>query len=182
RLAQEGTATRQRIFDEPGKKKSASQDRNSFFGQIQACDRLERELSDFHLTLAREQGVALRADSQGIASALQPDQGAVGYWRYQLAKIDPETRQIASPVASYLAFVVKPDGTLTRVELGPAKAIEDAVKHYRDTIGLSSERGAVALSEDATEREGRAGEHLRALVLDPVLAQVGDAKRLIVVL
>ncbi|MFO0981874.1 MAG: CHAT domain-containing tetratricopeptide repeat protein [Planctomycetota bacterium] len=179
RLARGAVATRQGIFDE-GK---ASQDPKSFFAHIHEQDRLERELSDLYLGLAREQGMAFRSDRHGIAAALEPGQVAVGYWRYELEKIDPQTHEIASPVASYLAFVVKPDGSLTRVELGPARAIEDAVAHYRDAIGAAVERGATAIeAEDQDQRERRAGERLRALVLDPVLAHVGDAKRLIIAL
>jgi tetratricopeptide (TPR) repeat protein len=183
RLQELSGATRLALFKQTAEGGVGTREERMFFDRVQEQDRCERELSEILMRLAREQKVAMRADRAGVAAALRPGQAAVGYWRYSLEKVDREQRTIAPPVASYLAFVVNPDGQLLRVELGPAAVIEQAVSAYRDAIGAATQRAARALSDTASQDPARAaGERLRALVLDPVLAKLPGASHLIVAL
>ncbi|MEW6741509.1 MAG: CHAT domain-containing tetratricopeptide repeat protein [Planctomycetota bacterium] len=176
-----GGLVRREIFLEERSSGEKEKDTGSFFEKIHAKDRIEREISEILLGLAREQGVLFRADRESIARALEPDEAALAYWRYHLEEINPETHEIAPSVASYLAFVLAPDGGLERVELGPAAAIEDAIPAYRRAILAPVERGARAL-EDARTSIDETAERLRSLVLDPVLPHIEGAKRLVVTL
>ncbi|MFO0984655.1 MAG: CHAT domain-containing protein [Planctomycetota bacterium] len=180
-LAREAAVTRQGIFEDRGTPKPLFQDPASFLAHILERDRLEREVAALYVGLASQQGLAFHADRQAIAGALPPGSVAVGYWCYSVERVGSKTQQVASPVASYLAFVLRPDGSMARVELGPAQAIEDALKEYRDAIGVAGGRGTPLVAQLGTEaRERDVGERLRALVLDPLLPHLGNAKRLII--
>jgi CHAT domain-containing protein len=69
------------------------------------------------------------------------------------------------------AHVRKKDGTLTRVEIGDLSALESAVDRWRAAIGVPSSGESAPASKVSAEE---AGQVLRALVLDPILAAAGD--------
>jgi CHAT domain-containing protein/tetratricopeptide (TPR) repeat protein len=92
-----------------------------------------------------------------VARSLGPGEAAAGYWRHARSHRDPTDR-------GYLALVVRPDGSLAWVDLGAAAAIESAARAW---LRPGHEAG-----------DARSGETLRRLVLDPVRAAAGDAKRL----
>ncbi|MEW6744051.1 MAG: CHAT domain-containing tetratricopeptide repeat protein [Planctomycetota bacterium] len=175
--------TRQELFGQAPDQGDAERTAKAYVERILKKDRLERELSGIFSDLARQQGVAHQVDRQRIASTLAREEAAAGFWCYHLKEIDPKTHAIGPPVLCYLGYVLQSDGTLDRVELGPADAIEDAVSTYRDAILAPLERGARPLEDDAPhDRTREAGERLRALILDPILPHLAEARRLIVVL
>jgi CHAT domain-containing protein/tetratricopeptide (TPR) repeat protein len=104
-----------------------------------------------------------------IAAHLPEACAAVSYRRF---RVDEHAgRAKAPPTIGFFALVLHRDGTVTRVELGPADAIERAVETWRRAIGVE---GGEASDPRA------AGEALRKLVLDPVLAAAPGAERLVI--
>jgi CHAT domain-containing protein/Tfp pilus assembly protein PilF len=70
----------------------------------------------------------------------------VDFLRYYRMEQDPKVRGEAGQkwTASYVAFVLRPGQTVRRVELGPAKPIEDAVHDWRSDIKNGKARAAAA--------------------------------------
>ena len=86
---------------------------------------------------------------------------------------------------SLLAFVVRPDGRVSRIELGPAAEVEALVQDWRAALGRPLEgRGIGGVVDAASGAPGLEdlGRRLRERVLDPVLAAAGEAHTLHVVL
>ena len=109
-----------------------------------------------------------------VARALQPGTVAVGY----LSLPDTRREGFEKPEDSsdrIAALVLRPDGSLVRVDLGTAGAIAAAIDAWRTALGSSIQRGQPVAESGAGEREP--GAALRALVLDPVLAALpADAR------
>ncbi len=72
------------------------------------------------------------------------------------------------------------DGTLVELALGPAQELEELARDWRATLGQPlASRGLSNASEPEERGPSKgAGRRLRELVLDPVLAAVGDATTL----
>jgi CHAT domain-containing protein len=111
-----------------------------------------------------------------IAARLRPREAAVGFWRYRkfiTLEADDEW--------CYLAFVLRKDRPLARIDLGSAERIDDAIASWLDAIEAPrGTRPAGGGREQAALAERKAGEELRGLVLDPLRGALGDAERAIV--
>lgn len=126
------------------------------------------------LTAVRPFGGAVAGDvSPGAVAARLPEgSAAVSYRRYEIEA--PAAAGTSAPrrTAHFVAFVLKRDGAVARVDLGPAAAIESSIEAWRAAIA-----GEAANAEGARA----AGEAVRKAVLDPVLAAAGEVRRLVAV-
>ena len=153
--------------------------RTRIFELSEERDRLQRTL----LEGLAQQGVVFAEPSLGgLARALASDAALVSFLRYarDFAR-DPETGERLEAVDSLLAFVVRPDAAIERVELGPAGPIEDATRVWRASLGRSLGGRGIGVEESPADASSESGEQLRELVLDPVLEQVSDVRTLYVV-
>ncbi len=133
-----------------------------------------------------ESGAALdEIDVGEVGARLEAGAAAVSFFRYSRHfEADPLTGVIPASIDSLLAFLLKPDGSVTRIELGPAAELEESVEAWRSLLGRPLEtRGIVTSSatEDRAELEAL-GTRLRRRILDPVLARAGGVQALHVVL
>ncbi|MEQ8768658.1 MAG: CHAT domain-containing tetratricopeptide repeat protein [Planctomycetota bacterium] len=155
---------------------SGGEDAASFASAVRDRDRLERELREAF----EDSGIALPLapdlDPDAIASALDEHQAAIGYWRYWRSHFDPETHEVSDPVASYQAWVIRPNLGLKRFELGAAEPIEQAIESWRAAIGAPlGGRGA-----PASELAGRLGRVVTRLLWTPLQKALGDSTDLVV--
>jgi CHAT domain-containing protein len=105
-------------------------------------------------------------DAERVAHSLRGGELAIGYWIVEGLSDVSRGERASEP--RLLAFVVRPDGRVSRHDLGPSSAVDEAVRRFRD-----------ACTDPATGAAWRAsGEALRALVLDPLLASAPDARLL----
>jgi len=121
-------------------------------------------------------------DSGRLAEALPENSAAVGYRVYsRLIPGDDEDRSIRCE-PSMMAFVLHPAGELTRIELGPLAAIDRAAMEWRAAVGRpldpveDANTSTSSLKADPGTQWRTAGDELRALLLDPILAATGDAQ------
>ncbi|MEQ1893801.1 MAG: CHAT domain-containing protein, partial [Planctomycetota bacterium] len=132
-------------------------------------DRIERDLRRAH----PEDWVEV--DPGTLARSIGAGGAAASFLRYPR-----EVEGAHARVESLLAFVVRADGVVLRVELGPVAPIEDLVTRWRESSGRALHgRGlgvATAPRDDALL--ARIGAELRALVLDPVLVAAGQPQSL----
>jgi len=115
-----------------------------------------------------------------LAASLPPGAAAVSYLRQARWRLDPASRRIEVGPDELLAHVVKSDGSLTRLELGPAGDLEELVGSWRSRIGSPVDARGVGVRAKPAERAGselEAGESLRRKLLDPVLAAAGPGIR-----
>jgi CHAT domain-containing protein len=142
-------------------------------------DRLEQKL---RTALAKRNVFTETPTSDLVAAALDPDSISISYLRY--AREHTEGSQIVEEqrpwIDSLLAFVVAPEGKVWRVELGPSAELEELTLRWREALGRPVGNGFGAVEES----EERVGRRLRAKLLDPCLAVLGNEppKRLHVVL
>jgi len=140
-------------------------------------DRLERDASR---RLAQRGVVTQPIEAGRLSEGLQPGDVAIGYRRVAHWEVGSATGKMEAPADHLIAHVLDADGTLKRVDLGPASELEELAGAWRVELGAPLLRG---LAMDASEEkaEETAGERLRARILDPVLAAAGeDVKRLFV--
>lgn len=143
----------------------------------QAESELRRELAVRGATLPQ-------VDDGRMASSLPDRSAAIGFLRYQQMHVDDGARTLCAMGDGLLAHVLLPDGTLTRVELGPVARIVKAVDRWRTAIDAPlAESASVKEPQAAPKRSAiDAGRDLRRLILDPVLAAAKDANELFVCL
>jgi CHAT domain-containing protein len=159
----------------------------------------ERELVDLARELTSGSAPWLALDPDALAAKLADRQALVGFRRYTRWKLVPPTRVAAStavtwnPLPSLCALVLRsgPDevsaadgqrrAVLARVDLGPVRPIEDAVKSWRESILAPAERGRAADGRGLARSVER-GRELRRLVLDPLVAALGGADHVVVAL
>ena len=169
-------------------------------------DALEREAS----RRLAERGVVTKPVSvSALAAALAPGDVTIGYRRIAIKHLDPSSGEIQPAASHVLAHVLDSDGKLSRIDLGPASELEQLATDWRaalgapilrrapflrarlapdldqlasvpvDSRGISTLAG-VGLTADK-HGESAVGGMLRARILDPILALVGDdAERLFV--
>lgn len=136
-----------------------------------------------------------RGDVSAVARALSPRSAAVGYWRYTRWARAGAGEGAWAGTESVAALVLRPDGTLARVELGAAREIDEAIDLWYGANAMlraqlrrrgEEDLTAATLAEDAELAEAaarRAGERLRELVWDPVIEEAGtDVERAVVAL
>jgi len=133
-------------------------------------DRLERDAS----RRLAQRGVAVQpVEADGLSEALGPGDVAVGYRRVPHWVEDEESRRWKVDTDHLIAHVLVADGTLTRVDLGPASEIEEIAAAWRAALGAPLLRGAT-LAVNGVSLEQAAGESLRERILDPVLDAAGE--------
>jgi len=152
-------------------------------------DRLERVVSQ---RLA-ERGVETRPiESESLAAALTPGDVAVGFRRIAQWYVDEASGRTCIGADHLMAHVLTADGSLDRIDLGPASDLEDLSSAWRAALGApirrygslsdagtpvaDASRGiatdAVAGGNVTESAELVAGRALRNRILDPVLAVV----------
>jgi CHAT domain-containing protein/tetratricopeptide (TPR) repeat protein len=143
------------------------------------AERLLAEKSDAF----RQEQARTQFGLKEIAAALPPGSALVAFVGY--AKRDLQKRGASkvapAPVSSYAAFVLRagkhePDF----VPLGPAREIESLLAAWRSDIARQTEAINVSAStaEDTYRRTGAA---LRRKIWDPLVAGIGDARKVFVV-
>jgi len=153
-------------------------------------DRLERQASQI---LARRGVVTQPVDAAVLSAALSAGEAAVGFRRMARWGLNKAGSRAEVGADYLLAHVLTPDGELTRIDLGPALELEQLAIAWRNELGApllgggSLSRGishsdGISLGEgDDDNPEWKAGDRLRARILAPVLALLGDdVERLIV--
>ncbi len=152
--------------------------------------------------LAASDRPAPRIDRTSLARSLPPGACAVGYRRSVRGSLDPTALHQLRDEPRLLAHVLRTDGTLTRIDLGPQEVLAASVARWRESVGEPFERtepAALPLAEIGAEASPQgpargvgvsagprgnsdraAGEELRRLVLDPVLEAAGKAEVLFV--
>lgn len=128
----------------------------------QLGDQLGRELPVLDRSAVR----GLTGGVATLARALGPGQALVDYVMYR--PFHPERVTNRYDAAHYAAYVVLPEGRVSRVDLGPASRIDDVIGTWRTAL---ASRG----DDDALARE------LHALVVAPVTRMLGGARDLVVV-
>ena len=133
---------------------------------------LERGLLEQRLT-ASVAGLGplsrISAKPAEIAKHLPDGSAAISFRRYDIDIGEDEEGRLGY----YAAFVLRHDGSLRRVELGPAAAIERALERWRTAIGIGASAGA-------PEAQQKSGVELRELLVDKLREPAGDARRWIV--
>lgn len=139
-------------------------------------DTLERQLQARLAQLGSEFGPVRTAD---VAATLGEGEAAVTYRRIAIWSNDAKTGE-ARDEQRLLAHVVRRDGSVTRLDLGAAPALERAVVAWRSSLersaeprGLGATRAVDATATTGDERE-LAGV-VRAALLDAVLAASGPS-------
>jgi len=131
-----------------------------------------------------------------LRNALGPRSVLASFLRYRGRPpiADPETGAVAPVDDRLVAFVVRRDGPVRRLEIGSMVEIDELVTGWRDAIGTpilargeapSSERGvSVASPASDAGREAAVGAVLRSRLIDPCLAglEEGEVDRLHMVL
>jgi len=148
---------------------------------------------------------------KALTGALREKEVAVAFRRFEDGRVEVQsaTESGASPIVREVstdrlcAFVVRGTGShaserantdvrttadassselLTLVDLGPIAPIEEAVREWREAIGMAQGRGVpVGKTHAAGDLHAR-GDALRRSVFDPLLAAAEESRRIIVVL
>ena len=138
-------------------------------------DAAERAVAEQHAALP---GHGAEPTLARIQEALPPGSALLAFARYSHQPLKPLAATQGVP--SYLAFIVNRGGAPAVLPLGPAAAIEDAVRAWQAEV--AREPGRVRAGADAAQAACRvAGERLRAAIWDPLIGQVGDARSVFVV-
>ena len=133
-------------------------------------DRLERGLRE--ILVGR--GITPRPiEVEAVASSLPEDAAAIGFRRIRLWRPSEEAELGHRKESRLIAHVVRPDGTLRRVDLGAAAELETLAEEWRAALGKPIERG-LAMSDDEPDLEVKAGEALRARIFDPVIEALDE--------
>lgn len=161
------------------RRKSARLASLAYEGSRAEYDAAAIERGTLEQKLGSREGLAWRGDramphAVDLAKELDQHSAAVSYRCYS-PPLDTNF-EIGSAPPCFVAFVLRRDGAVARVELGPASAIERAIDAWRRALGAAD-----AATANADEAQS-AGEALRKLVLDPVLGATGEIRRLIVTL
>jgi len=129
-------------------------------------EQLERTLA----TTVRQADHRVKGDEtrfEGLPAAMGVEGIFVDFVLYPDWRVGPVQMLLGQrSTPSYAAFVVKPDGSVSWIELGPAASIDDAVKRWRsEIIGQKSESSAGRQRWTETCRGGRSWrERLRNCV------------------
>lgn len=107
-----------------------------------------------------------KVSPDAIASRLASGEVAVGFRRY-VRTMEREDR--APTEERFLALVIRPIGSVQRIELGRADRIDALVAQWRAAAGF-----ALGGSRASTPDLAEAGQALRERVLDPIVESLGD--------
>jgi len=116
-------------------------------------------------------GVGLPA----LAAALRPDEVAVGYRRVPLWGPDPQRGHLQAGVDHLQASIVRPDGTLVWLNLGPIPDLELMVSAWRASIGQppGGSGSLVTVGGKGNDPDFATGRLLRQRLIDPIVAAAG---------
>jgi CHAT domain-containing protein len=156
----------------------------------------ERELIDLAREVAGHELAGVDLEVSALAQQVGEQSASVSFrrftdWRVEASQETSAGEDSAPRYSSserLCAFIVRgrpadrarqdPGEDLTLVDLGPIEPIETAVREWRIAIGVGLERGISRTQGDLVRSSGEA---LRVLVFDPLAAELGDARRLVVV-
>ncbi len=163
----------------------AGAERELLAAAVRKRDALQRSLLQTVFERAQASLPRIEPGTGDLAAALEEGVALVTYWRYRRAQMEPGQAADFQDTPSLVAFVVRRNAPLARVELGPIEPIEEAIDRWRTSLGapiaVRGERGS-ALPDEPGRSGDVLGERVRALVLDPVLQATGGTRRLVVVL
>lgn len=136
-------------------------------------ERLLASLSASFRSNRRRAGITI----DDVRAALPPATSLVAYTRFARAA----ERGAEGPTPSYAAFVLGPGGSGPEiVPLGPARAIDDAVRNWRGEAAAGP--FLPGRTRELAEREYRlAGQRLRELVWDPLREKIAGSERVLLV-
>ena len=164
----------------PTEAKSLEAWRKELAKLTQERDRLEYSMRS-RLT---EAGVfALGIEMGEIARRLDGGAAAVSYLRYpKYFERNPDTGRTPAPIDFFFAFLVRPNGSIQRIDLGRASDIDEQLYLWRAELGKPANARGIGLlgkplSRSDTKGEST-GEKLRNLVLDPILKRAPDLQSL----
>ncbi len=145
-------------------------------------DRLERQRRESRPG-SRDRRLPL--DARSIALALAPDSAAAGFVRTTAYSFDPVTSSWREARDVYVAHTLDRGGAVKRIDLGDADSIDQVATAWRAALVgvVAPSRGLASASpEGSAGQERELGNALRQRLIDPVLAAVGDVRRLHVAL
>jgi eukaryotic-like serine/threonine-protein kinase len=194
------SATRQRLSDQIriADADSKSEPLDVVGAAFRERDAAERALGE---ELARRGARPIALTARELGARLQPQEAIVTYRRYR--RSSPEGGRQWTLTPSLVANIVQPGGILTTIELGPVKSIEAVVEKWLRAMGANvgtrsqrlsdlipsadrkvEVRGIAGVSEvpKSAGEQREAGNSIRALVLDPVLAALPSTTSLFVCL
>ncbi len=147
---------------------------------VRERDRIEASI---RRALVERGASALEFDSQKLASALPPGSAAIAWRRWtRMSLTRAEKRFEEHTEERLLAHVLRKDGALVSVDLGPIEDVRTAVAAWRTAVGEPIGRGLAAASTSGAgaRAEDEAGDRLRRLVLDRALEACAGARVLVV--
>ncbi|MEQ1892615.1 MAG: CHAT domain-containing tetratricopeptide repeat protein, partial [Planctomycetota bacterium] len=159
--------------------------RDELFALSEKRDRAEREL---RRKLAAAGAKQTEIDADALGRRLAPGTAALSFLRYARHSVqDPVTGARTPSTDALVAFVVKPGGSVARVDLGPTAELETLVQDWRAALGRPLGARGIGVEVRDGGLEGRddpalIGARLRERVLDPLLAILPDVRALHVVL
>lgn len=145
--------------------------RDAYFDAVRALDALRTRRVD---ALAADDALGPwleLSSSEALAAALPIGAKGVLFARWTRVTLDPRDARRDAREDVLSAYVLDPDATVDRVDLGSYARVFDAVESWR---------AAVAVEDEELERE--TGTALRTLLFDPLVPRLGEAKRVVVVL
>jgi CHAT domain-containing protein/tetratricopeptide (TPR) repeat protein len=165
-----------------------------------ARESVEHEMFAMARELSPEFANDMRLDVDALAGRLGENDVVVGFRRYTRTRVDrerieavggPSVQETATD--SLCAFVVRSSRSvggegfasiLTLIDLGPLAPIEGAVRGWRDEMGVGSGSRGVSVTSPRTAAAGGAagGDDVRKRIFDPLLASIGRANRIVIVL
>jgi CHAT domain-containing protein/tetratricopeptide (TPR) repeat protein len=157
--------------------------RSALFELAEERDRLQR---DVRKALVASGVVTEMPSAALVASGLAPNAALVSFFKYtRHFETDSATGNAPAAIDSLLAFVVAPDASVRRIELGAIADIQESVEAWRAACGspLGARDRGLGIAESAAEGDlVRTGESVRRLVLDPIFATAPRATTLHLVL
>lgn len=151
---------------------------------IQARETAQRALRDHLGSNDRFAASLPRFDAASVAETLRETECAIALWRTEPHSFAAIGSGDTAEEERYLAFIVQPDASVQRVELGAASLIEAAVQGYRTISTTALARGIAARTatdrEEAPHEEAR--KELRRLLFEPLLRHLEDKDTWIIAL
>jgi len=167
-----------RLLDESTGSESAGDHARHLALAYEERKRVVNELAKSSAAFRRDER-RTEAGFEEIVRALPEGSAMLAYVEYDRNALEP----LPPSASAYLAVILAPGSREpSLIPLGPAQAIEAAVRRWRDEAGTDPrglpDRGGVRAAE---ERYADAGRRLRELVWDPVAEKVRGAATLFVV-
>jgi len=141
-------------------------DRNQLADLVGERNRVERQI--------RRQASAsvVAVDAAGLGRALPERSAAIGFRRYTRSVVDVLARGQRSDREHLLAHVVRSNGELLRLDLGPMVDLDTLIERWRRHHKKPLTRAAFGKVMEVVEEDP--GVPLRRRLLDPVLAALGE--------